>query len=94
MQLAMTVFVSDDLDGARQLVEEKLTVRQMQQDTQDRHLIRLREKTPGSIGSSNMHLEIARALKEVNSIYVAFAYPTLARYGVLLDSRVSDESAS
>lgn len=90
MHLAMNVLLSDDGDGARQLVEEKAALRKLHQESQDNHLARLQDQVPEALTSSNMHLEVARALKEINSIFVSFAYPTLERSGELLGTRLAD----
>jgi phosphate:Na+ symporter len=36
-----------------------------------------------------MHLEVARALKEVNSLLATLAYPILKQRGDLLESRLA-----
>jgi phosphate:Na+ symporter len=88
LQLAMNVLVSDDLDSARQLVEEKEIVRRMEQDSNHRHLQRLAQSSPQSIATSDIHLELLRALKEINSRLVYFAYPLLKSHGMLRESRL------
>lgn len=89
MQLALNVLVSEDLDTARKLVEEKAVMRRLERESHDKHLARLGSGTPESRASSDMHLETIRALKEINSRFATFAYPTLERRGILLDSRLS-----
>lgn len=48
----------------------------------------LRSGTPESVESSDTHLEIARAFKEINSLLVTVAYPLLTESGDLLESRL------
>ncbi|MEH6724760.1 MAG: Na/Pi cotransporter family protein [Hyphomicrobiales bacterium] len=89
MQLALNVLVSEDLETARKLVEEKAVMRRLERESHDKHMARLGSGTPESRASSDMHLETIRALKEINSRFATFAYPTLERRGILLDSRLS-----
>lgn len=87
-QMAMNMLVSDDLDTARQLVAEKEQVRRIERDSRERHLRRLQSGRMESIETSDIHLEVLRALKEVNSLLVSLAYPVLAERGELLESRL------
>ena len=88
MQLSLNVLLSDDLDSATQLVKEKETFRRMEQDSHDRHLARLAQSSAQSIATSNIHLDVLRALKEINSRLVYLAYPLLKRHGMLRESRL------
>ncbi len=90
MQLSLNVLVSEDVDSARQLVEEKEYVRTLEEESHDAHLARLGQGTPQSIATSDIHLETVRALKEINSRFITFAYPILKKSGLLLDSRLAD----
>ena len=51
--------------------------------------MRLQSGTPESIETSDMHLEVVRALKEINSLLVTVAYPLLTESGDLLESRLA-----
>jgi phosphate:Na+ symporter len=82
--------VSEDVDSARQLVEEKELMRALEEQSHDAHLARLGQGSPQSIATSDIHLETIRALKEINSRFITFAYPILKKSGLLLDSRVAD----
>ena len=88
MQLSLNVLLSDDLDSATQLVKEKEIIRRMEQESHDRHLARLAQSSPQSIATSNIHLDVLRALKEINSRFVYQAYPLLKRHGMLRESRL------
>ncbi len=92
MQLAMNVLVSEDVTSAAQLVREKETIRRMEQDSHDRHLARLARAAPESIATSNIHLDVLRALKEINSRLIYIAYPLLKRHGMLRESRLEKVS--
>ncbi|EHK77911.1 hypothetical protein SM0020_11590 [Sinorhizobium meliloti CCNWSX0020] len=89
MRLAFNLLVSDDPAMARKLVREKERVRALVRESHERHLARLRAGRAESVESSNMHLEVARALKEVNSLLATLAYPILKQRGDLLESRLA-----
>lgn len=89
MQMAMNVHISGDLESARQLAGEKAVLRKLERESQDKHLERLKSGQPESIETSDMHLEIVRALKEINSLAAKVAYPILKESGHLLDSRLA-----
>ena len=92
MQLALNVLVSSDRDSARQLVEEKDALREMERRSHNRHLKRLQSGTVKSVETSEIHLETIRALKQINSLFSSVAYPILADAGDLLDSRLAASS--
>ena len=89
MQLALNVLVSEDLESARQLVREKETMRKLERDSHQRHLARLQSGREESIATSDIHLEVVRGLKEINSLLVTVAYPLLSQSGDLLESRLA-----
>lgn len=94
IQLAMNVLVSEDLESARQLIREKENIRNMEQESNDRHLERLSHGEKDSIATSDIHLELVQAFKEINSRFVSFAYPVLTRHGELLESRLAQEGST
>jgi phosphate:Na+ symporter len=87
--LALNVLISQDRSAARQLVAEKERMRDLARKSQNQHLLRLQRGTAASIETSSMHLEVARGLKEMNSLLVTVAYPLLSRSGDLLESRLA-----
>lgn len=89
MKLALNVLVSRDRESARQLVREKEAMRRLERESHDRHLRRLQSGRVESIETSDIHLEMVRNLKEINSLMVTVAYPILADSGELLDSRLA-----
>ena len=89
-QIALNVLVSGDLESARLLVAEKAVLRQVERDFHDRHIARLRSGNLRSIDTSDIHMEVVRALKEVNSLLVKVAYPILSESGQLLESRLAE----
>ncbi|MXN46376.1 Na/Pi cotransporter family protein [Shinella kummerowiae] len=88
VRLAANLLVSPDPIIAREMVRQKEHVRRLVDDSSKSHLERLRQGIAASIQSSDMHLEIVRALKEVNSLVTTMAYPRLCETGDLLESRL------
>ena len=88
-QLTLNVLISGDLDFARQLVRGKEHMRRLERDSHDRHLRRLQMGDPVSIETSDIHLDVVRALKEVNSLLATVGYPILESHGQLMASRLA-----
>ena len=88
VRLAANLLVSPDPVIAREMVRQKEHVRRLVEESSKSHLERLRQGIVASIQSSDMHLEIVRALKEVNSLVTTMAYPRLRETGDLLESRL------
>lgn len=86
--LAMNVLISGDVESARLLLEEKGEMTRLHRATRKKHLKRLSTGNGISLDSSDIHLETAHALKEINSQIAAIAYPILYREGQLLDTRL------
>lgn len=93
MTLSFTVMVSEDVESARLLMEEKTAMAAKERKSRKRHLKRLRDGTEHSFESSDMHLETLRELKDLNSQFTAVAYPILYRNGQMLDTRLLDNLA-
>jgi len=87
-QLALNVFVSGDVDTARQLIQEKERFREAEHRSGQHHLQRLRDGTVESIDSSPVHLDVIRDLGQINSLLASTAYPILEGSGELLRSRL------
>jgi phosphate:Na+ symporter len=88
LRLAFTVFMSGDVKIARQLVEDKVTVREMERGAAENHFSRLREGLTASIETSSVHLDIIRDLKRIFSHICSIAYPVLEATGELRPSRL------
>eukprot|EP00873_Tetraselmis_striata_P010824 jgi/Tetstr1/431088/TSEL_020804.t1 len=93
LHLTLNLLVSGDRETARQIVEEKDRLRQLERDSSSRHLARLREGSIDAIESSEIHLETIRHYKQINSLVATIAYPILRESGELLDSRLSTTAA-
>lgn len=92
MHLSFNTLVSGNLAFARRLIEEKDRIRDLEQASNEHHYQRLQSGTPASIETSNIHLETIRALRQINSLFTAVAYPILNESGDLLDSRLTKAS--
>jgi phosphate:Na+ symporter len=88
MQLALNVLLSEDLDSARQLIMEKDRMRTLERQSRKNHLRRLQGGSEESIETSDLHLEIVRSLREINTLFAVAAYPILSRNGQLRESRL------
>ncbi len=88
IKLAFNVLISEDMEAARTLIEEKTEMTKMERKSRKQHLKRLRQGEEISFESSNIHLETLRYLKELNSLFASVAYPILYRSGQLLETRL------
>jgi phosphate:Na+ symporter len=88
LKLALGIFISGDVKIARQLIEEKVAIREAEQLAAEHHLARLRDGLPASIETSSLHLDILRDLKRIHSHICAAAYPALEAAGELQPSRL------
>jgi phosphate:Na+ symporter len=87
-KLALSVFISGDLKIARQLVEEKVAIREAERAAAESHFARLREGRVASVETSSLHLDILRDLKRIFSHICSVAYPVLEATGDLQRSRL------
>jgi phosphate:Na+ symporter len=90
LMLAVGIFMSGDINVARQLVAAKTQLREKEFAAAERYLTRLREGTPETIESYSLDLDILRDLKRVHSHLCSAAYPVLERAGALQRSRLKD----
>ena len=88
LKLALSVFISGDVKIARQLIEEKVAIREAERLVAENHFARLREGLPASIETSSLHLDILRDLKRIHSHICSVAYPVLEPTGELQPSRL------
>ncbi len=88
LKLALGVFISGDAAIARQLLSEKVHIREAERAAAENHLARLREGRPESIETSSLHLDVLRDLKRIHSHICSAAYPVLEMTGELEPSRL------
>jgi phosphate:Na+ symporter len=90
LKLSVGIFMSGDMNVARQLIAAKAQLREKEFAAAERYLVRLREGTPETIESYSLDLDILRDLKRVHSHLCSAAYPVLERAGALQPSRLKD----
>ena len=93
LDLAMHVFVSSDREAARQLLDKKVYIRNLELKYTETHFRRMGERQPDTLDSSAMHLDVLRDLKRINSHLTSAAYPLLEREGALAKSRLLPDEA-
>ncbi len=91
MTLAFDVLISEDVEAARLLMEEKNDLAKRERKSRKKHLKRIRQNEEISLESSDLHLETLRSLKDLNSQIASIAYPILYRHGQLLETRLVGE---
>jgi phosphate:Na+ symporter len=77
MRMAHTIFLSEDPDLARQLVEGKRTIYEAERATSAHHFDRMRSGLPETIATSSLHLDIIRDYRRINSYITTVAYSIL-----------------
>ncbi len=90
LRLSVGIFMSGDIEVARQLIAAKALLREQEFALAERYLTRLREGTPDTIESYSLDLDILRDLKRIHSHLCSAAYPVLERAGALQRSRLKD----
>ena len=90
LRLSVGIFMSGDIEVARQLIAAKAQLREREFALAERYLTRLREGTPDTIESYSLDLDILRDLKRIHSHLCSAAYPVLERAGALQRSRLKD----
>ncbi|HOO52282.1 MAG TPA: Na/Pi cotransporter family protein, partial [Alphaproteobacteria bacterium] len=83
VRLAQTVFISGDVRLARQLVEDKVVIKNAEREASINHLTRLQKGVPETIATSDLHMDIIRDLRRINSLMTSIAYPILDDAGEL-----------
>jgi phosphate:Na+ symporter len=87
-QAALQVQMTRNPAAARELVAQKEHARGREQALQQTHMTRLRQANPESAATSNIHQEVLRELKQINTCFVMVAYPILTESGDLLETRL------
>ncbi len=88
LKLAFSIFLSGDVKAARQLLDAKTKIRELEMAASENHLARLRVGRLESIETSALHLDILRDLKRIHSHICATAYPVLEAAGELYSTRL------
>ena len=77
VQLAQSIFVSDDVSLARKLLKDKHDIREAEIAGMAMHIERLGEGIPETISTSSLHVDIIRDYRRINSYMCTVAYPLL-----------------
>ena len=88
VQLAQSIFVSGDLEMAKQLLKDKQVIREAEISGMAAHIERLGEGEPDTISTSSLHLDIVRDYRRINTYMCTVAYPLLEESGELRTSRL------
>lgn len=88
IHLATKVFMEQRVEDARSLIRRKEKFRKIEHESTERHLGRLRSRTPESVATTSFHIDIMRDLKRINSLFASCGYPLLETAGRLKESRV------
>ncbi len=94
IELSLNVLISEDIESARILVEEKNNLSRVIRTSRKRHLKRLSSGEEMSFDTSDIHLETLNALKDINSLFASIAYPILYRNNEMLVSKLIDRDES
>ncbi|MBN8521098.1 MAG: Na/Pi cotransporter family protein [Alphaproteobacteria bacterium] len=88
VRLAQSVFVSQDVNMARKMLEDKDIIRKAETDGMSTHIERLRGGVPETIATSSLHLDIIRDYRRINTYMCTVAYPILEEKGQINPSRL------
>lgn len=90
LQLAVKVFMDQDIISARELLRRKELFRETEHNNRLQHLARLTKGDVKSLETSAFHLDILRDLKRINSFLSSSAYALLEEAGELQASRLTE----
>ena len=77
MKIAQAIFMSEDPKLARQLVDNKKSVRIAEQESTQKHFQRLRSGVADTMSTSALHTDILRDYRRINSYITTVAYAIL-----------------
>ena len=77
VQLAQSIFVSNDVDMAKKLLQDKRDIREAELSGMTTHIERLSDGVPETIATSSLHIDIIRDYRRINSYMCTVAYPLL-----------------
>jgi phosphate:Na+ symporter len=82
--------MSGDVTEARKPLAEKALLRNAELAATERHLDRLREGRPETIGTTSLHLDLLRDLRRIHSHICSVAYPVFDAAGELPASQKAE----
>jgi phosphate:Na+ symporter len=92
VRLAQTVFISGDERLARQLVEDKAIIKKAEVQASINHMARLQAGVKETQDTSDIHMDIVRDLRRINSLMASIAYPILEEAGALRPTLLKEQS--
>lgn len=93
LNLAMSVFVSGDVDNARRLRRAKHRFRLLNQRYSFAHVERLYVNNLQSIGSSRLHIGLLGDMKRLNSLFCSVAYHVLEGVADIKTETTNDDTS-
>jgi phosphate:Na+ symporter len=93
LNLGVAAFLGGEEAFARQLVERKRLIWQLEAGAAESYFLSLRDTTEQSGGGDDFYLRILRDLKRIHSLIAALAYPILDRAGHLQNRLVEVPAA-
>jgi phosphate:Na+ symporter len=91
VQLAQSLFISNDLDSARRLMESKEIIRKAEIDGMATHIDRLRGAVPETIATSSLHLDIIRDYRRINTYVCTVAEQVIEEKSNVSQSRAAQK---
>ena len=85
LQLAQSIFLSNDPSLAKQLIDYKKGLKIDEKNSAAKHMKRLQARLPESMATSEMHMDVIRDLRRINT------YITSVAYSILEDSQQSQD---
>lgn len=77
LQLAQSIFLSNDPILAKQLIDYKKGLKIAEKETAASHMKRLQQRLPETIATSSMHMDVIRDLRRINTYVCSVAYAIL-----------------
>jgi len=94
LRLATGVLTSNDVEGARRLIEQKNAFRSLENKIIDEHFRDSGKARGASLRKSALYVDMIRDLHRINSHIVSAGYPIIEAAGLLRDSRIRPEKKS
>lgn len=77
LQLAQSIFLSNDPILAKQLIDYKKGLKIAEQETAASHMKRLKMRLPDTLATSDIHMDVIRDLRRINTYVCSVAYSIL-----------------
>lgn len=77
MQTAQSVFMSQSLSLAEEMLETKKQLKELERISRRNHFNRLSQRKPQSVATSGVHIDLMRDMGRINSYMTSIAYETV-----------------